>query len=233
VTRAQQLAGAVLGAVFVALHLPFLPPSLEDLDSINFALGIRHYDVSQHQPHPPGYPLLIAAGKLLHLAGLSELHALSLLGIVAGGCAVLACVKLFAALDEEPAAGAASTWLAALVVAVCPLFWFTAARPLSDMAGLAASLGVQALIVTASGVGTLSAAAGLAAFAAGIRSQVVWLTFPLLALAVLRLPAGSRARGAVGVLLACLAGGLAWAIPLMVVSGGPAAYLRAFYTQGA
>ena len=40
------------------------PPTLEDLDSVNFALGVRHFDVAQHQPHPPGYPLFIALGKV-------------------------------------------------------------------------------------------------------------------------------------------------------------------------
>ena len=231
-TRAQRLSGAVLGALFLALHLPFLPLSLEDLDSINFALGVRHYDVSQHQPHPPGYPLFIVAAKLLHMVGLSELHALSLLGVVAGGFGVFALMKLFAALDRDHPEGP-FTWMAVLTVAATPLFWLTAARPLSDMTGLAASLGVQALLLTASGVGGLTLAAFLAAFAAGIRSQVVWLTMPLLVLAVLRLPAVDRARGAVRVCIAYVVGGLAWAIPLLLVSGGPAAYLKVFYSQGA
>ena len=48
----------------LAAHLPALPPTLEDLDSVNFALGVRHFDVAQHQPHPPGYPIFIALGKL-------------------------------------------------------------------------------------------------------------------------------------------------------------------------
>ena len=47
---------------YVAAHLPFLAPSLEDIDSINFALGLRDFDVAQHQPHPPGYPVYIALG---------------------------------------------------------------------------------------------------------------------------------------------------------------------------
>lgn len=231
-TRSQRLTGGVLGALFLALHLPFLPPSLEDLDSINFAFGIRQYDVSQHQPHPPGYPLFILAGKLLHAVGLSEVHALSLLGIVSGGLCVFALTKLFAELDSDRQESP-FTWLAVLVVAACPLFWFTAARPLSDMTGLAASVGIQALLVSARRTRVVIVAAFLAAFAAGIRSQVVWLTLPLLVLAVLRLPSQERIRAAAGALGAYALGGLAWAIPLVIVSGGPAAYLRVFYSQGA
>ncbi|HEX7942574.1 MAG TPA: hypothetical protein VF488_12255, partial [Gemmatimonadaceae bacterium] len=231
-TRSQRLTGAVLGALFLALHLPFLPLSLEDLDSINFALGVRDFDVSQHQPHPPGYPLFILAAKALHAVGLSELHALSLVGVLGGALGLLALMKLFAVLDRERPEGP-FVWLATLVVAVCPLFWFTAARPLSDMAGLAAALAVQALLLSASSAGAVAGGAFLAAFAAGIRSQVVWLTLPLVVLAVIRLAPRVRMGSVPRVLLAYAAGGLAWAIPLVLVSGGPAAYLRVFYSQGA
>jgi hypothetical protein len=232
VTRTARLTGGVLGGLFLALHLPFLPPSLEDLDSINFALGIRDYDVSQHQPHPPGYPLFIAAAKLLHAAGLSEVHALSLLAILGGAVGVLACMALFGALDREGGEGA-HVWLAALVVAACPLFWFTAARPLSDAVGLGASIGVQTLLVSASGPSGVVLAAFIAALAAGIRSQVVWLTLPLLILVLARLPRDRRLRTTVHAALAYAAGGLLWFVPLVVVSGGPAAYLQVFYSQGA
>ena len=231
-TRSDRLTGSVLGAVFLALHLPFLPHSLEDLDSINFALGVRHFDVAQHQPHPPGYPLFIAGAKLLAALGLSEVHALSLLGVISGGLAVLALLKLFAELDRDRPDNS-FTWLAVLVVAACPLFWFTAARPLSDMTGLAASIAVQAMLIAATTTGALTVAAFLAAFAAGIRSQVVWLTLPLLVLAVWRLAPAERVRGGVRAFAAYAAGGLAWAVPLIIISGGPAAYLKVFYSQGA
>ena len=231
-TRAHRFTGAVLGGLFLALHLPFLPPSLEDLDSINFALGVRQYDVSQHQPHPPGYPLFIAAAKVLHALGLSEVHALSLIGVLAGGLAVFACLELFALLDRGRSERSLP-WLGALVVAACPLFWLTAARPLSDMAGLAAAIGVQVLLLSATTVNGVAIAAGLAAFAAGFRSQVVWLTVPLVFWAVWNLPRAVRLKGAVRASVAYAAGGLAWTVPLVAISGGPAAYLRVFYSQGA
>src|SRR5688572_24432007 len=56
------LCNAIAAAYLVA-HLPFLAPSLEDIDSINFALGLREFDVARHQPHPPGYPLYTALGR--------------------------------------------------------------------------------------------------------------------------------------------------------------------------
>ena len=90
-----------MAVVFLALHLPFLPASLEDLDSINFALGLRDFDVARHQPHPPGYPVYIAAGKAVHALGTDEARALSLVGIVAGALGVFALVALFARIDAS------------------------------------------------------------------------------------------------------------------------------------
>src|ERR1044072_4732678 len=81
-------ATAVLAVAFVAAHSPFLPQSLEDIDSINFALGLRHFDLALHQPHPPGYPLYIGLGHV-SLAALSWLlPSLAALRVEAVGLAV-------------------------------------------------------------------------------------------------------------------------------------------------
>src|SRR2546429_242054 len=55
---------AVIAASYLALHLPFLAPNLEDVDSINFALGLRDFNPGLHQPHPPGYPVYMALGRI-------------------------------------------------------------------------------------------------------------------------------------------------------------------------
>src|SRR4029077_17074451 len=91
----------ILAVVFLAFHLPYLPPSLEDLDSVNFALGVRHYDVAQHQPHPPGYPLFILIAKAVRAAVPSEVTALALVSVVAGALGVLAMAALFGRLERE------------------------------------------------------------------------------------------------------------------------------------
>ena len=214
-----RLAVLVLAVVFLAAHLPFLPASLEDLDSINFAMGVRHFDVAHHQPHPPGYPVFIVAAKIARLAIGPEERTLSLVSILAGALAIFALFALFRAIDADPRS---ERWaaVATLVTVTAPLYWFTAIRPLSDTAGLAAALAVQALTLTAAGPSGIAAAGFLAAFAAGIRSQVVWLTVPLLALTVARRPAWDRGRTAATAVAAFLAGGLVWGIPLVISSGG-------------
>src|SRR5438552_7910138 len=93
---------AILALAFLAAHLPFLPASLEDLDSINFALGLRGFDVAQHQPHPPGYPVYIALGKIAHAFIHSEAAALSAIGVIAGALSVFALLAAFRAIDRDP-----------------------------------------------------------------------------------------------------------------------------------
>lgn len=226
-------AAAVLALGFLAFHLPFLPSSLEDLDSINFALGLRDFDVAQHQPHPPGYPVYIFIVRAVHAVVGSEVRALSLVSVLSGALAVVAMLKVFQAWTDLTA----PPWVpmgATVLASTSPLFWMTAARPLSDMMGLAASLGVQAMALRAwsdAGLGLASLGAGLAA---GIRSQALWLTVPTLAFSVLSRPTTSaRLRAAAHAAAGLVVGGLAWAVPLVVLSGGPAGYLRALATQGA
>ena len=228
---------AGLALAFLLLHLPYLPSSLEDLDSVNFALGIRDYDVARHQPHPPGYPVFIAIAKAVHLVVPSEARALALVGVVAGALGVLAMGLLFRRIEGAPGHGV--WWIAAMVVAMtAPIYWFTAARPLSDMAGLAAALAVQALTLAARSDRTFGAAAFSAGLAIGLRSQVAWLTVPLLIAKGLgtrswEQPAPSpRSLAPTRAVLAFVAGLAAWFVPLVIVSGGPAAYWRALFSQG-
>ena len=237
-----------LAVVFLAFHLPYLPASLEDLDSINFALGIRQFDVAHHQPHPPGYPVFILIGKALHAVGPSEAHALALLSVAAGALGVLGVAALFRRLDcpDTPL-----RWSVAAVglAMTTPLYWFTAVRPLSDSSGLAAALAVQAMTLAATSARGLAIAGFCAGLAAGLRSQVVWLTVPLMivhglnygghrgrqgsVLAEKDLFSVSPVSSLVAAFSAFLAGALLWLVPLVIVSGGPSAYWHALFDQGA
>ena len=63
-SRRGTMAAAAVALAWLLAHLPFLAPSLEDIDSINFALGLHDFDPARHQPHPPGYPVYIVLGRL-------------------------------------------------------------------------------------------------------------------------------------------------------------------------
>ncbi|HMB80295.1 MAG TPA: hypothetical protein VKI43_09530, partial [Vicinamibacterales bacterium] len=219
-----------LALLFLALHLPYLPSSLDDLDSINFALGIHRFDVALHQPHPPGYPVFMLLAKAMYAIVPAEASALALISVAGGALGVLAIAKLFRRLDG---AGAPVAWpLAATAVAITtPLYWFTAVRPLSDSSGFAAALAVQAMTLAVTTTRGLVLAAFCAGLASGLRSQVLWLTVPLLALRAFRpIP---NPKSLIPAAAAFAAGVLLWFVPLVIVSGGPSAYWRALFDQGA
>jgi hypothetical protein len=229
-----------LGLGFLAAHLPFLAPSLEDIDSINFALGLREFNPAEHQPHPPGYPVYIAVGRLMlgAVRGVqpelpqvrAEAAALSLLSVLAGAVAVVLAALTVRAIAGrtalEPAVASRTARWATVFLAVCPLFWLTAARPMSDLPGLAAAFVAQALMLS----GRLAAGGFVAGLAIGVRSQTLWLTAPLLAW--LLLVRGSVAwRMWLRVVAMAALGALSWAIPLLLATGGLSAYLAALGTQ--
>ncbi len=251
---------AALALLFLAAHLLFLPPTLEDIDSINFALGVADFDVARHQPHPPGYPVFIALGKastgLLRAAGVPapEPRGLAILSAFSGAALIAFLFVLFRALGARPSPADSARrdeatgvsrgrevggeWLAlwATVFTACsPLFWFTALRPLSDMTGLALAVAAQALIVSAiarQGASRELILGGfIAGLAIGIRSQTLLLTAPLLGLALVMPQLGLRLKDRVAAAGAAIIGGVVWGIPLIVASGGLVSYAAALGTQ--
>jgi hypothetical protein len=106
--RGAAIAAAIALASLLA-HLPSLAPSLEDIDSINFALGLHHFDVASHQPHPPGYPVYIALGRLSLAAidavtsSLSAIRtdalALAIWSVIGTAVALLAAASVFASFE--------------------------------------------------------------------------------------------------------------------------------------
>ena len=225
-----------IAAIYLAAHLAFLAPSLEDIDSINFALGLRHYDVAQHQPHPPGYPVYIALGRTAKAAlevfapslqsPRLESLALAMWSLIAGAVALIAAYSIFSALSSSMA-----LWATALLGA-SPLFWLAGSRPMSDMVGLALALSAQALFLkSVSDKRALVIGALFAGLAAGVRVQTACLTLPLFAYALVQ----QRREGVLWIatrpVAAMAVGGFAWAIPLIMLTGGIDRYLAALGAQ--
>ena len=157
---------AALALIFALAHVPFLATSLEDIDSVNFALGVRDFDVAAHRPHPPGYPVYIALGKVATaIAGFGvdappsviEAKALAVLSLLAGLLAIVCLYGVFACLGEGDRESDRAPWrsldvsaiAATAVAASCPLFWYLAVRPMSDLPGLAIALMAQACLLLA------------------------------------------------------------------------------------
>jgi hypothetical protein len=168
-TNRLSAAVVVIAAVYLLAHLPFLAPSLEDIDSINFALGLRHFDPALHQPHPPGYPVYMLMGhislpiieRLTSTTGATaEARALAIWSAFGGAGCILAAWFLFLGFAQraQPHSLEAGSWplgvdgrrtalWATLLLSASPLFWMTGLRPMSDMPGLALAIGAQALLL--------------------------------------------------------------------------------------
>jgi hypothetical protein len=239
---------ALIGAGFLVAHLAFLPTTLEDIDSVNFALGVREFRVADHQPHPPGYPVFIALGKVAHalppLPGFDDAarpaRELAIWGALFGAFAAWPLYLLFLAIDGDRGRSLAAT----LVALTAPLVWMTASRPMSDVPGWALATLAQACLATAwlrqdsrapapagSHVPWLVAGGVVAGLSIGLRSQNAWLTLPLLLVVIANGLLARRPRGALASLAGFAVAVIAWLVPLIVEGGGLATYLGALGEQ--
>jgi hypothetical protein len=239
----------LLGVCFLASHLLLLAPTPASIDAVNFVLGVRDFDPSDHRPHPPGYPVYVALGKVSRWAWAqfelspgdplkAATRSLSFWAAFFGAIAAWPLLQIFRRLGASERTAVA----AVVLTIVSPLFWMTSLRPLSDVPGLVAALIAQALLLTAVSVpsglevlrGGSMRAATLGALACGLaigmRSQNVWLTGPLMALVMVRSPGRGWALS-MRMLTALGAGVAAWAIPLLIATGGAGVYARAFLGQ--
>jgi hypothetical protein len=226
-------AALALLLAYLFAHLALLPRTLEDLDSINFALGVREFDLARHQRHPPAYPVFIALARLttsaFRVMGISAAppRGLAVLSALAGTAALPMVFLFFRALERRDRLA----WWATIVTAAAPLYWFTALRPLSDMTGFASAIAAQALMLQRRPRALIGGAL-LAGLAMGIRSQTAVLTLPLLVFVLATRDEALPRPTPLAALGALAAGMVTWAVPLLVVSGGPAVYLQALATGG-
>ncbi len=142
--------------------------SLWDWDEALFSFALRDYDVALHHPHPPGFPLFIAAAKIVQWFGASEFRALqtvSLLGAVA-------LFPLMFFLARELRVPFATAFCSALLLVFFPNVWFYGGTGLSDVPSLALVLLACGLLLRGcrSG-GAYVAGAFVLAVAAGFRPQ--------------------------------------------------------------
>ena len=157
-------------------------PGLDEIDSGNFAMGVRHFDLSRHRPHPPGYPLYIFLGWLgLKLFGSGPNASLHFISAVAGGVFIAAWFAVVRLQFNERLA-----WWVAACLAVTPAVWMTATKVLTDSlaAGLLGTEIFAAICFTRNGRrSALFLTAVLGAAAAGARPQLILVVAAVLATA--------------------------------------------------
>jgi hypothetical protein len=214
-------------AVYGVLLFVFRPLDPFEWDEVLFQRALDHYDVASHSPHPPGYPLYVAIGRVVRfLVGNPQL-ALQLVGI-ASALAALALTWLLARRLGAPRRAAT---LAAAVLAAVPGFIFNGDIGMSDVPGVAAGVGAALLFALAwERPWLLVAAAAASGAISGIRPANLIVALPF---AIAALAAVWRRRGWWQLALAppafAAAAAAVW-VPAMLVTG-PARFIGAVSQQ--
>lgn len=201
-----------------------IPGQPWEQDEALFAAAAFDTNLAEHRPHPPGFPLWVAAAKISAWALGDPLLGLQLLS-----AATSTALAVFLALLWGRLLG---PWLgvaAAGVFSFLPGVWFHAPRAFSTTPALAAAA-LAGVLWLSSGAG-----AGLFAWAALAVSVLIRpvLAPPICVFAaaamVLRREARRRIALGAGLCLVVIAAGF---LPLVIDSGGPAGYLAALASHG-
>ena len=126
--KGQMALGGILVATVLS-RIPFRARIPYGLDSIQFVLGVGHYDVRIHQPHPPGYFLFVMMGRWLNNFLQDPNLSFVVLNI---GFSVLAAWLVF--LLAREVFGIESAFASLLLIATSPVFWFHGEVALSNAA---------------------------------------------------------------------------------------------------
>lgn len=174
--RADWAGALAIAGLTLATRWPYRAALLPTWDAVQFALALERYDVVRHQPHPPGYILYVALGRLAEMMMGGPVAALGGLAMLASAVAVLLVYQLGWHLYGRKAAV-----LAALGLAVSPLFWTYSVVGLSYAAEAALATGI-ALSAWAMGRGSPRALVASAVFlglAGGVRQSMLLILSPL------------------------------------------------------
>jgi hypothetical protein len=213
-----------LGLALVTLlsRWPYRARMLYNWDAVQFALALHEFDVAKHQPHPPGYLLYVALGRLLNASLADPTLAYVALAMLFSAGSTFVLYWLARRLYDR-----ATALIAASLLAVSPLFWFYGSVGLTYAGeAFAASLVAWFAYGALTGhVRSLYWGALALGLTGGIRQSVLVLLLPLwLGSALIGIRSRRRVAIAGGILIASV---LAWLLPMLWLSGGPAAYVVA------
>jgi len=201
-------------------RLPFQSHLLYDHDSVQFALGLKNYDVYLHQPHPPGYFLYVQTAQLIEFFLHDANSSFVWISTVAGAFTVAVIYNLGSAIFSRR-----DGWWAAILAVVSPLFWFFGEVALSySVAAFFSSVVALGAWRILNGddrwIYPLSITLGIAA---GFRQDLGMFLGPLWLLAVVQRSWRVFSPAFVIVLLSIAL----WFIPMLIATGGATRYFAA------
>jgi hypothetical protein len=194
---------------------------LYDIDSVNFALAMKRFDPSVHQPHPPGYFLYVCLGRLAGLIFHDANTAFVAISIVFS-CGAAAMIYVLA----DHWFGRKAAAFAGLIFLFSPLAWFHGTVALTYIVEtfFSALGGYLCWRIDRGELRFILPSAVVVGIAAGFRpSSLLLLLGPvfIFSLRNANLRHAAAGMGALGLTL------LAWFIPMIRIIGGTA-YLSSF-----
>ena len=167
-TRRERIALLAVTAVTAVTRWLALSATPWDWDEFLFMLGMRHYDVASHHPHPPGFPVYIFFADLLQRLGFSDFHALQAVAFLGAVAIVPATYFLCRELEMTPPV----SLVAASLLAFFPNVWFYGGTALSDVPSMTLVILAAALLLRGRrDARAYFAGAVVLAVAAGFRPQ--------------------------------------------------------------
>lgn len=212
----QRIDALVFFLLSSALYFFTRSISLDEFDSLNLAYGLREFNLTLHQPHPPGAPLFIFFGKLLVAIGLSEKDSLQLLAAIGGGILVGACHYLIYTMYGRVVA----FWYAVILI-LLPGLWMTSGKAMTDSLSTGLLMLTTVFLFTArkfpqTRYRSCLIATVLAAAAIGVRPPLAPLVLVILTASLL-LRAGWRTYR--DMLILFTIGCLLWLVPTVFTQG--------------
>ena len=203
----------VVGAITRVIAIP---ASLWEWDDVLFAQALHQFDISEHIPHPPGFPVFVMLGRAAY-AVLGDEHL---------AYAVISC--LFTSLlpaglfyfYREIFRDSTVAFAGALIGSFAPNVWVYSAASRSD--GPALTLGIIGLTLVLRGVRSpraLLIAGLLFGVSMGVRVTVLFAVGLLLACVLLARLRATHWRLVGGTLGLGIAGCLSWYVPLVLHNG--------------
>lgn len=191
------------------------------MDSVHFALALERYDLTVHQPHPPGYFLYVMLGRLIHLFIKDANAALVIMSVIFSGLTV-AVIYLLAEDMYDRKTGIITSCLAI----TSPNLWFHGEIALSygAEAFFSALVGLLCWKVYMGRYGYIWPSAISLGIAGGIRQNTVVFLLPLLLFAARKAPPWKIVAALVLLGAVCAA----WLAPMVWMTGGWDAYTAAF-----
>ena len=205
----------------IITRIPFTSKLLYHWDSVQFALALDKYDITVHQPHPPGYFLYVMLGRLLHLFINDANTVFVSISIIFSGLIVVAVYYLGKEVFDRKIG-----ILAALIALTSPNLWFHGEVALTYIVEAFFSTAVALLcwrILKGEHKYTWLSVLALG-IAGGIRQNTAVFLFPLWLFSVKGVPI-RKSFASLGLLVVVC---LLWFIPMVWMTGGWNAYYSAF-----